>query len=213
MSECGVAVQVAGQKLSGGCELITDKSEAEEPGSHGVFRIIDLGFLGAGGLDHQGHLAQCEAKLNVAFQFPGVKSALAFLAGVGELEASEFDGAVGEASVVVEHMVATAVVMLVSAFVTVAIVPNIRQGIHRLGLAAVQLFKEILVDRVAVAADAVAVQAKGRNQKAFVACHNVGEVAEGLGAVLAQSDVDVDSAHMVGVAFRSCVAEVADDCL
>ena len=213
MSECGVAVQVLGQQFSGGCELVTDEAEAKEPGSHGVFRILNLGFFGAGGLDHLCHLAQCEAKLDVAFQFSCVKSASAFLVGVGELEASELDRAVGEAGVVVEHMVSAAVVMLVSAFVAVAIVPNVCQGIHRLGLSAVQLRKEILVDRVAVAVDAVAVKAQGRNQKAFVACHDVGKVAEGLGAMLTQSNVNVDSAHMGRVALRSGVAEVADDFL
>lgn len=213
MSECGVAVQVLGQKLSGGCELVTDEAETEEPSSHGVFRILDLGFFGAGGLDHHRHLAQCKAKLNVAFQFSGVKSASAFLVGVGELEASKLDRAVGEAGVVVEHMVAAAVVMLVSALVAVTIVPNVCKGIHRLGLSAVQLGKEILVDRVAVAVDAAAVEAEGRNQKALVACHDVGEVAKCLGAVFAQADVDVDSAHMGGVALRSGVAEVADDFL
>ena len=213
MSECGVAIQVLGQKLSGGCELVSNEAEAEEPGSHGVFRIFDLRLFGAGGLDHHRHLAQCEAKLNVAFQFSCVKSASAFFVGVGELEASKLDRAVGEAGVVVEHMVAAAVVMLVSALVAVTIVPNVCQGIHRLGLSAVQLGKEILVDRVAVAVDAATVKAEGRNQKALVACHDVGEVAEGLGAVFAQSDVDVDSAHMGGVALRSGVAKVADDFL
>lgn len=213
MSEGGVAVQVLCQKLSGGCELVTNEAEAQEPGSHGVFRILNLGFFGAGSLDHHRHLAQCEAKLNVAFQFSSVKSSSAFPVGVGKLEASKLDRAVGEAGVVVEHMVAAAVVMLASAFVAVTIVPNVCQGIHRLGLSAIQLGKEILVDRVAVAVDAVAVEAKGRNQKAFVACHDVGEVAKGLGAVFAQSDVDVDSTHMGGVAFRSGVAEVADDFL
>ena len=177
MSECRVAIQVLCQKLSGGCKLIPDEAEAEEPGSHGVFRILDLWLFGACGLYHHRHLAQCEAKLNVAFQFSGVKSASAFFVGVGELEASELDRAVGEAGVVVEHMVAAAVVMLVSALVAVTIVPNVCQGIHRLGLSAVQLGKEILVDRIAVAVDAAAVEAKGGNQKALVACHDVGEVS------------------------------------
>lgn len=213
MSECGVAVQVLSQKFSGGCELVTDEAEAKEPGSHGVFRILDLRFFGAGGLDHLRHLAQCEAKLDVAFQFSGVKSASSFLVRVGELEASKLDRAVGKAGVVVKHMVSAAVVMLVSAFVAVAIVPNVCQGIHRLGFSAVQLRKEILVNCVAVAVDAVAIEAQGRNQKALVACHDVGKVAEGLGAMFAQSDVDVDSAHMGRVALRSGAAEVADDFL
>ncbi len=46
-----------------------------------------------------------------------------------------------------------------------------------------------------------------------MACHDVGEVSEALGAVFAQADVNVDSAHMGRVAFRSCVAKVADDFL
>lgn len=104
MSECGVASQVLGQKVSGGFKFLADEAEAEEPSSHGVFRILDLGFFGACGLDHHRHLAQCEAKLNVAFEFPCVKSALAFLGRVGELEASELDRAVGEAGVVVESV-------------------------------------------------------------------------------------------------------------
>ncbi len=161
MSECGVAVQVLGEEVSCGFKFLSDEAEAEEPGSHGVFRIFDLGFFGAGGLDHHRHLAQCEAKLNVAFQFPCVKSAFAFPVGVCELEASELDRAVGEASVVVEHMVSAAVVMLGSAFVAVVIVPNVRQGIHRLGLSAVQLLEETLVDRPAVVADSTLVKAEG----------------------------------------------------
>ena len=113
----------------------------------------------------------------------------------------------------IKHMVAAAVVMLGSAFVAVAIVPNVCQGIHRLRLSAVQLLEEVLVDRPAVVADSALVKAKGRNQKALVACHDVGEVSKALRAVFAQANVDVDSAHMGGVAFRSCVAEVADDLL
>lgn len=46
-----------------------------------------------------------------------------------------------------------------------------------------------------------------------MACHDVGKVSQALRAVFAKADVDVDSAHMGGVAFRSGVAEVADDFL
>ena len=46
-----------------------------------------------------------------------------------------------------------------------------------------------------------------------MACHDVGEIAEALWAVFAQSDVDVYSAHMGGVTFCSCVAKVADNLL
>ena len=41
--------------------------EKQDCHSHGVFGILNLGFFGACGLDHLCHLAQCKAKLNVAF--------------------------------------------------------------------------------------------------------------------------------------------------
>lgn len=110
-------------------------------------------------------------------------------------------------------MVAAAIVMLVSAFVAVSIVPNVCQGIHRLRFPAVELTKKILVDCMAVAIDAAAVKAKCGNQKAFVACHNVCKVAKALWAVFAESDVDVDSAHMGRVTFRSGFAKAANDFL
>ena len=46
-----------------------------------------------------------------------------------------------------------------------------------------------------------------------MACHQVGKVAEGLGRVVGFPDVDVDSAHMVGVAFRSLVAQPPEEFL
>ena len=161
MSECSIAFQVLSQKLSGGGELVSDKTEAKKPSPHGVFRILDLWLFGACGFDHHRHLTQCEAKLDVTLEFACVKPALAFCGGVSKLEASELNRAVCEASVIVEHMVATAVVMLVSAFVAVAIVPDVCEGIHRLGFSAVQLAKEVFVDCMAVVADAASVKTKG----------------------------------------------------
>lgn len=55
-------------------------------------------------------LAECQAKLNVAFQLSGVKSALSGFGGVVELEKSELNRALGEGRVEVEHMVTAAVI-------------------------------------------------------------------------------------------------------
>lgn len=213
MSECSIAIQILGQKFSGSCKLVPDEAESEKPGSHGVFRILDLRFFWAGGLDHHRHLTQRKAKLNVAFQFPSVKSASAFCGRVSKLEASELDCAVSEAGVVVEHMVAATVVMLVSAFVAVSSVPNVCKSIHRLRLSAVQLTKEFSADCVTIMVNAVSIKSKGRDQKAFVACHDVGKIAKALRTVFAQSDVDVYSTHMGGIAFRTFVAKVTDNLL
>ena len=34
--------KIAGQKISGRCELLTDEAQAEEPGAHGVFGVLVL---------------------------------------------------------------------------------------------------------------------------------------------------------------------------
>ena len=46
-----------------------------------------------------------------------------------------------------------------------------------------------------------------------MACHQVGKVAEGLRRVVSFPDVDVDSAHMEGVAFRSLVSQPPEEFL
>lgn len=158
MPECGIAFQVLCEKIPCGFELLADETEAEEPSPHCIFGILNLRLFGAGGLDHHRHLAQCEAKLDVAFQFPCVKPAPTLCVGVCKLEASEFHRSVGEAGVVVEHMVTAAVVMPVPAFVGVILVPNVCKGVHCLGLLAVQPFEEIMVDRPAVAVDSALVK-------------------------------------------------------
>ena len=142
-----------------------------------------------------------------------MKAAFSLRTGICELEASELDRSVGKAGVVVKHMVAAAVVMAVAAFITVSGVPDVCEGIHCLGLPAVQPVQEILIDRVAIMVDATAVKAESGYQEAFVACHNVGKVPKALRPVVAKPDVNVDSTHMGWVAFRSCMAEVADNFL
>ena len=111
-------------------------------------------------------------------------------------------------------MVAAGVVMLMSAVVgVVSFVPNVGKFLHRLGLFLVEPSKEIFVYRLAVASDAALVNPHGGNQEALVTCHQVGKVAEGLRRVVGFADVDVDSAHMVGVAFRSLVPQPPEEFL
>lgn len=213
MTESCVTVQVACQNFSRRGKFLANESQPEKPSPHGVFRILDLRFFRTCTLHCLCHLAQCKAKLDVAFQLSGVKPALALAIRIGELEASEFDGAVGEASVVIQHSVSAVVVMGVSVFVAVVGVPDVRQIFHRLRLAAVQPSKEIRVNRPAVAADAVAVKPEGRNQKALMACHDVCQIPQAVRRVVIQSNVDVDSAHMGWVAFCTLVPELAEDFL
>ena len=111
-------------------------------------------------------------------------------------------------------MVAALIVMSVSAVVrSVSGVPNIRQFRHGLGPFAVQLVEEVGVDRAAVLVHPVAVKVKGFRQKGFVACHDVGEVAEGLGGMPFRSDVNVNTAPSGSIALGTCLAENADDLL
>ena len=159
-------------------------------------------------------LAECQTKLNVAFQLSGVKSALASVAGVVELEKSELDRALGEGGVQVEHVVAGVVVMLVaSAPGGLAVVPGVCEGCHRLGLLRVQRLEEGRADHLAVVADPAAVKGEGVGEEAFVAGHDVGEVSEGLRGVAVGPDVNVDPAAPGGVALGPGLAQPADQAL
>ena len=114
----------------------------------------------------------------------------------------------------IKAMVPAFVVVPVPAVVgAVAFVPNVCQGLHGLGLLLVQPVEEVPVDRPAVAPKAALVNPHGGDQQAFVACHDVGEVPQGLRRVASLADVDVYSAHVAGVALRSGVAEAAEELL
>ena len=151
-------------------------------------------------------LAECQTKLNVAFQLSGVKSALASVAGVVKLKKSELDRALGEGRVEVEHVVAAAVVVPASVVVVEGRVPNLSKLAHRGGLCSVQLSQEGGVDRFAVTAEAVGVNVDRPCEEVLVACHDVGEVSQALRCVSVRSDVDVNSAAEAGVALGACLS-------
>ena len=113
--------------------------------------------------------------------------------GCVELEKPEFNRSLCEGGVEVKHVVAAVVVVLCPAVIrTVSLVPDVGELCHRVGLFAVQLLEEGRVDRAAIVVHAAAVQPKGCGEELFVACHDVGEVAEGLRRVAVGSDVDVN---------------------
>ena len=159
VAEGRVTGKAAGQDVSCGFKLIADETQAEELGAHGVFGVLVLLGLGAGRPHILRHLAQRQAKLNVAFELSCVDAASASFRGLIELEEPELDCPFGKGGVEVEHMVAAVVVMLVPAVAcAVAGVPDVRKLCHRLGLSAVDLGEKVGVYRAAVAAHAAAVE-------------------------------------------------------
>ena len=200
--------------LSGGLELVADEAKAEEPGSHCVLGILVLLGLWAGGADFLSHLAQCEAKLNVALQLASVEAILLAIGGSIELEEAELNRSLGEGCVEVQHMVAAVVVVLASApGGSVAGVPNIGEVCHGGGLLVVDLGEEVGINCAAVAGNAVAVEVQGGNQKAFVTGHDVDQIAEGLRGVAFGTDVDVNTAASGGVALCPSLTQLADQLL
>ena len=90
-------------------------------------------------------------------------------------------------------MVAAFVVVVVASEVCVVFfVPNVFQGLHCLRFFFVKSCEEVGIYRSAVASDSLAVNSHRRYQKAFVACHQVGEVSNRLRGVSVFPDVDVD---------------------
>ena len=215
-AEGRVPGEASGEELSCGLEFVADETEAEEPGPHGVFGVLVLLGLGAGGLDRLGHLAQGQAKLDVAFELPGVKAILPSVCRGVKLEKPKLDRALRKGGVEVEHVVARVVVMLVPAAPGgLGVVPDVRKGCHRFGLALVELPEEVRVDRLAVVAVPVAVsrQPQGVDQELLMAGHDVGQVSQRLRRVAVGSDVDVDPAAPVGIAFGSGLTKLADQAL
>ena len=107
-------------------ELVTDKAKSQKPSSHCVFWIFCLLRFCTCRLNFLCHLAECQAKLNVAFKLSGVKSILLAVCGLVKLEKSEFNRSLCKGCVEVEHMVSTSIVMVTSAVVFImALVPYI----------------------------------------------------------------------------------------
>ena len=94
-----VPVKAFREEFSCGLELVADKTEAKEPSAHCVFGVFVLLGFGTCGSDRLCHLAQGEAKLNVALKLSCVKSVLLAICGSIELEEPELDRSLGEGGV------------------------------------------------------------------------------------------------------------------
>ena len=90
-SECCVSAESSGENLSCGLELIADESHPEKPCPHRVLRVLVLLGLGACKLHILGKLAECQAKLNVAFELSCVEAVLLSISRCVELEEAELD--------------------------------------------------------------------------------------------------------------------------
>lgn len=210
MPEGGVPGQVAGQEISGRCELLADEAQAEEPGAHGVFGVLVLLGLGACRPHILCHLGKCKAKLDVTLKLSCMDAASALCGRLIELEEPELDRAFSEGGVEVEHMVAAVIVVVAPAVAcAVAGVPDVRKVCHRAGLLAVDLLQKPWVYRAAIAAHAAPVEFQCLSNQAFVARHDVGKVPKALRRVSLRPDVDVDPAPSGGVALGSSVSKLS----
>ena len=108
---------------------------------------------------------------------------------------------------VVEHMVSAAVVVLCPLEIRVlAGVPNVRKPCHCGGLFPVQFPKKIGVDRPAVSCHPITVEGKCVREETFMACHDVGKIAQRFRCVTVCSDMNMYAASFGGIAFGSCLA-------
>lgn len=185
-----------------------------QPGSHCELFVFLLLFLRTCAAQVLCHLAHCQAKLNVALELACVKSVLLAACRLVELEKAEFNRALCEGSVEVQHMVAAVVVVVGSAVVTsLCAVPDVRKLRHRGGLLFVKLLQEIRVYRSAVAVHAAAVNLDCFGDQRFVACHQVCKVSQALRCVSCCVDVNVNSAASGVVALCARLAKASDQLL
>ena len=186
MSECRVPGKVSCENVSRRREFLADEAKPEKPSPHRVFWILDLLRFRTCRLDHLRHLAECQAKLHVAFKLSGVKSVLLAVRRCVKLEKPEFNRAFGEGRVVIEHVVSAVVVVVGSAKIrSVAAVPDVRKLLHGLWFLLIELHEEAGVDRPAVAIHPVRVQLQRACKQTFVARHDVRKVAQRLRRVVA----------------------------
>ena len=100
-----IAVKVSCQEIPCCGEYLAYKAQPHQPCPHGEFRIVVLLGFRACRSDHFCHLAQCKAKLNVAFKLSCVKSVFLAVCRLVEVKASKFDSAFCKCCVVIQHMV------------------------------------------------------------------------------------------------------------
>ena len=112
----------------------------------------------------------------------------------------------------IKHMVSAGIVVLASVVVRiVALIPDVGKLDHGGGLSAVQLFEEAVVDHLAVVTGASFVDANRSADLLLVGSHDVDQIPQGLGGVVALADVDVNAASPAGAGLCASLAEQSDD--
>ena len=87
-----VSLKVLSEEISAGFEFFSNHAQSNQPCSHCELGVLGLLWLGACCSQVLCHLAECQAKLNVALELSGVKAILSFSIRSVELEKSEFNG-------------------------------------------------------------------------------------------------------------------------
>ena len=215
MSPCAVAAHVLEVILSCGLELVPNEAQSQHPASECVGFVFGLLRLGACVLDLLCKLVDCEAKLDECLGLSGMKAVAFAIAGSFVLEASEFDRAVTvEEAVEVSEMVSGFMIMPCHApCSSLAGVPDVLQLGHGLGLLLVDLLQEGGVNRAAVASQSVASDADCLDQLAFVACHDVHQIADALRGVSLAANMNMHSTSAGAVTAHSRLAEGSDNTL
>ena len=209
-----VAGKVFREDLPRCLELLANEAQPHQPSPHRELFVFLLLLLGACAPHILCHLAHRKAKLNVALEFACVEPVLLAVHGRVELEKPKFHRALGEGRVQVQHVVAAVVVVVRSAVgASLRGVPDVRELCHRGGLFAVELLKEIRVDRSAILAHPAAVDLDRFGDQRFVARHDVRKVSQALRCVSRRTDVNMDSASEGVVALGARLAQAADQLL
>ncbi len=86
-----ISLKVSCKEVSCCCEFVAHETQSHQPGSHCELGVFTLLWLGACCSQVLCHLAECQAKLNVALELSCVKSVFLSVGRLVELEKSEFD--------------------------------------------------------------------------------------------------------------------------
>ncbi len=91
VSEGCVSLKVSCKEVSCCCEFVAHETQSHQPGSHCELGVFALLWLGACCSQVLCHLAERQAKLNVALELSCVKAVFLFCCRFVELEKSEFN--------------------------------------------------------------------------------------------------------------------------
>lgn len=108
----------------------------------------------------------------------------------------------------IKHMVSAFIVVCRSAVVcVVAGVPDVGKLGHGRRLSLVQLVKESGVDHSAIPSGSAGIDANRSADLFFVGSHDVDQIPQSLGGVVALADVDVNAASPAGAGLCASLAE------